>query len=237
LKRRRRSIVLVLLILLGALVAGLGGLGWMLSRQPAFYAAALKDDFEDSAKASELFTRVTELQQDIRISKPEFGATFSADEINSFLRVGLAKGGSLEGSLDSRVEDPRVAITGDKITIAARYQAMPFEDLRSENTKIVVSVELRAWVVSKRQNTIAVEVVNCLAGGVPVSAQRYLDRMSEVCRDANIDVTWYRRNGNPVGLFQLYADLMQPTTQVRLLKIEDGKITVSGKSILDTAGP
>ncbi|MGL6073111.1 MAG: hypothetical protein ACRC8S_03000 [Fimbriiglobus sp.] len=236
-KRRRRSMVFVLLILLVAIAAGLGGLGWMLSRQPAFYDSALKDDFDDSARASDLFTRVTELQQDIRISKPEFGASFTADEINSFLRIGLAKGGSLEGSLDSRVQDPRVAIDGDKITIAARYQAMPFEQMQSENTKIVVSVELRAWVVSKRQNTIAVEVVRCLAGGVPVGAQRYLDRMSEVCRDANIDVTWYRMNGNPVGLFQLYADQVQPTTQVRLFKIDDKKITLSGKSILETAGP
>jgi hypothetical protein len=231
--KRRRSVILVLGIALLALVAILGIAAIFVKQEPSFYRAALKEDFSDAAKAADFFTRVTELQQDIRSSKPDWGASFTADDINAFLRVSLAKGGSLEGSLNERYTDPRIAIQGDRIKIAMRYQAAPFDEVKGESTLVVLSLELKVWVVSKRQNTVAVEVIRANAGGIPVSVQRYLDRLSEAARDANIEVTWFRHDGNPVGLFQLYADQVQPTTQIRTAKVEDGKITVAGKSILE----
>lgn len=209
----------------------------LLKQQPAFYDAACHEEVTDPAKAALLFTRFTDLQQDIRESKPDWGRGIDADELNAFLRENLERGASLDGTLNRRIRSPRVAIDGDRLTVAARYQAAPFEFLECDSTTVVVSVEMKIWVVSQRQNTVAVEITRLAAGAVPIGAQRYLDRLAEAARDANVEVTWYRNNGNPVGLFRFYADLSRPTTLIRTAKIADGRLTVGGKSYAEIPAP
>lgn len=222
---RRRSVLVTLLILGTTLGVVAGGLGVLLKREPAFYTAALETNGpDDPVIAAEVVTRFGDLMNDIR-NKPEWGATFAADELNALFRESLCPGGSFAKSLPGHVHAPRVSVDGDRVRLAARYG----EGFRST----VVSVELRAWLVANETNTLAVELCGMWAGGLPLGVQSLLDDISEAARGRNVTVTWYRHDGHPVGLFRLYADQVRPTTQVRRLKIEDGRLTVAGKSLLD----
>ena len=78
---------------------------------------------------------------------------------------------------------------------------------------------------------MAVEIVGLWAGDLPLGSHWLLDRVSEEAREQNIDVTWYRNAGRPVGLFRLYADQPRPATQVASLTLVDGVLTVAGRAV------
>jgi len=234
--KRRRSIVLTLLILLIAVSGLLGGVYLFARRQPDFYREASREDVVDPISAAEIFTRYGDVRNDI-LNAPEWAASFEADKVNAFLREHFAKGASLEKSLDGKLTDPRVAIDGDKLILAATYQAAPYPNWESDRTTTVVSVELKLWVVPKQPCTVAVEVCAMKAGAIPIGSQRYLDRLGEAARDNNIDVTWYRKDGHPVGLFRFYANQPRPTRFIRAVTVADGRFAISGKNIPEGTAP
>ena len=223
---RRRRFVLAVLIVLGALAAIVGGLGLMVKQEPGFYAGGGGPG--DGVVASAVLTRFGDLKNDVR-SKQEWGASFSGSELNAFLREHLDDGEGLAGLLPEGLHAPRVAIDGDRIQIAGR--------IGEGFWSTVVSIELRAWLVKDQVNTVAVELVGMRAGALPVSTQSWLDRISEAAQDSNVDVTWYRHDGHPVGLFRFYADQPRPATQIRTVMVADGKVTVAGRSLMDSVAP
>ncbi len=230
--RRRRRVLLPLFILFAATVAVVAGLYAAARREPDFYTAAVREGNDPSPGSSELLTRFNELQNDIQTGNPKWGKSFTAAELNAFLRDQLDEGGLLAEILPTGVQTPRVAIDGDRLKIGARLQVAPAEGLASDATTTVISLELKMWAVRPEPNTVAVEVVGVKAGGLPVGSQRYLDRFAEACRRANIEVTWYRADGNPVALMKFYADQARPPAVVRSVTIGDGKLTVTGQSAL-----
>lgn len=224
--RRRRSLFFTILILVTALGLSLGLLTVLFKQEPDFYTAESNEP-DDDLTAAAVLTRFGDLKNDIR-SKPEWGATFSGEELNAFLIANLAEGETLASLLPDGVTSPRVFIDGDRIKIAARYRIQG-----SELLSTVVTVELRIWLVSPQLNTVAVEFCKVKAGAIPIGSQSQLDKITEAARDSNIDVTWYRHDGNPVGLFRFYADQSRPTTHIRTVQVIDGKFGVAGKSLLD----
>lgn len=216
-RRRRRAVLTVLILLLaaGGLVAGLGVL---LKREPAGYRAALPGRAEDADVAFRLVTKYGDARTDIRL-KPRWAATFTADEVNALLRDQFDDGLELFGA---PLTDPRVTVAGDRLTVAGR--------LGEGRLSTVVSLEVRAWLVGPEPNTVAVELCGLRAGGLPVGGHWLMDRLTEAVRDQNIEVTWYRHDGHPVGLFRLFADQGRPATQFRSLTVADGGLTVTGQS-------
>ena len=238
--KRRRSLLLVVLLLATSLTVVVGVLAALAKYEPAAYRAACRDEATDAVKSTEMLSRVTELQQELQIAKADWGASFVAVDFNAFLRDSFERGGTFDGTLDRRVRSPRVWIDGDRLTIAARYQASPVASLESDWTTTVVSVELKVWVVSKKSNTVAVEVCKLTAGALPIGAQRYLDRLGEAARESNAEVTWYRNDGHPVGLFRFYASQPQAPVQIQSVTVADGRLTVGGKGVqalADAANP
>lgn len=225
----RRSVVLTVLLIVASATVVLTVLGVLLKREPDFYEAALEADpgDNDAVVAAEIVTRFGDLQNDIR-SKPEWGATFTADELNSLFRESLCPGGGWVKLLPEHFSAPRVAIEGDKVRLAVRYG----HGLGST----VVSIELKTWLVHNETNTVALELCGMSAGALPLGVQSLLDWISEAARQRNINVTWYRHDGHPVGLFRFYADQARPTTQIRRLKVEDSRIIIAGRSLLDLTG-
>ena len=226
--RRRRQLILTILILLSTVGIAVGALGTLLKREPDYYANAVNRGTSDSTLAPEVMTRFGDLKNDIR-AKPEWGSSFTSEELNAFFREVLGSDTGLVGLLPEGVTDPRVSIEGDRLGMAMRYG--------SGFWSTVFSVEMRGWLVKEETNTIAIELIGIWAGGLPLGTQSVLDWVSEVGRDANIVVTWYRHNGHPVGIFHFYADQSQPTTQIRRFKIEDGKVIVAGRSLLNHGAP
>lgn len=225
---RRRSILLALLIVVLAGVAVVGVLTLLVKQEPGYYTADAGDEIADAQVASEVLTRFGDLMNDVRL-KPEWSGSFTASELNAFLRENLQEDGWLARVLPPELHAPRVAIDGDRVKVAGR--------VGDGFWSTVVSAELRVWLVKDEMNTVAIELVGFRAGALPVELQwfRGLDAIAEAVRDRNVDVSWYRHDGHLVGVFRLYADQPRPPTQLRTVTVADGRVTVAGRSMVDTA--
>ena len=222
--RRRRLFVALALLLALVLTSG-GVLAYMLKSVPAFYsAAACPADFDTRETASRMLTRVQELKNDIR-TQSEWGATISAEELNCFFAEMMTDDGSFAGVLPKGFHAPRVAIEGDRLKLGLRYG----KGLWSS----ILWVELRVWLVADEINLMGMEVCDLRAGRLGIGAQSILDAIEELARSSNIDVTWYRHNRNPVGLFRFFPDQPQPVSQVQTLEVRDGAIVIAGQTRTD----
>lgn len=226
-RRRLRSILLTV-GLLGLVFGVTGGvLGGALKQEPEFYVRlAEAPAWETSERASALLTRVQDLKNDIR-AKADWAGTFRGDDLNAFCQENLCAGTAYAGLLPKGFHSPRVVIEGDRVKLGLRYG----EGFWST----VLWVELKAWLVKNDTNVIAVELCGLKAGNMSIGCQTLLDSLSEAAHESNIEVTWYRHDGNPVGLFRFYADQLRPTTQIHTFKIDDGKVAVAGRTRLETA--
>ena len=194
---------------------------------PHFYAVTEHetDLLEFGSQSSRLMTRVTDLSNDINL-KPEWGATFQTDELNCFLHEFSAE---VNGRLGCRIHTPRISIDGDHVYLGVR-SGRGF-------LSTVFWIELRAWLVKSEPNCVAVEIQSIKAGLIPIAGQSILDRVTEVAHDSNFDVSWYRNNGKPVGIFRLFTDQgrRQPK-QLRALQIRDGQLTLAGRTTTEGTG-
>jgi len=212
-----------LLLLLVTTVIGV--LGYLVKREPAFYTAAQRPaDYDTRERASRLLTRLQDLKNDIR-TKAEWGETLTAEDVNCFLVEMVTATGNFPGLLPKGAHSPRVAVEGDRLKLGYRYG----EGFWST----VVWVEVRAWLVADETNLMALEVCDLRAGRLGVGAQSVIDGISDAARGANIEVTWYRHNGNPVGLFRFFPDQPRPVSQILTLEVRDSKIVVAGRSTTD----
>jgi hypothetical protein len=226
----RRRPMLVAVGIVGLIAAGVvGGLVALLKCEPPFYThAACPGDFDTREKASHVLTRIQDLKTDVR-TKAEWGETFTAEELNCFFAETMAANGSFASLLPEGCHDPRVAIEGDRLQVGFRYGTGLFAT--------IVWIELRAWLVANEPNVMAVEVCDLRAGRLTVGTQTVLDGIAEAARGSNIDVTWYRHNGNPVGLFRFFPDQPVPASNVLTLEVRDGKVVVAGRTRTDLPLP
>jgi hypothetical protein len=222
---RRRSKWLALLLLVAGMAAAAGAVALTARREPEFYArAGAPANWETRERAARLLTRLNDLKNDVR-SKPEWGDTFTAAEMNAFFAENMCSRDGLGAVLPEKLHDPRVAIDGDRVKVGFRYGEGYWSS--------VVWVEFRVWLIKGEENLAALEVCELRAGRLPLGTQSILDAIAEAAREWNIDVTWYRNEGNPVGVFKFFADQPgNPPTQVLTLEAADGKITVAGRSNL-----
>lgn len=223
---RRKPLLLTTAILSAAAAAVVGVLGLLLKHEPEFYAAHEPYGCEAQEQSAMLVTRVQDLKNDIR-SKAEWGAVFRAEDLNCFFQENLSQGGGLTGVLPKGCHSPRVTINGDRLKLGLQYG--------SGFWSTVIWLEMRAWLVKDETNLIALELCGLKAGALPLGCQSLLDSISEAAHDSNIDVTWYRNDGNPVGMFRFYADQLRPTTQIHTFRVSDGAVTIAGRTRLDTS--
>lgn len=226
-RRTRLKTLLLVLIVLGTAV---GVLVWLVKHEPPFYARETADTPrpDDPGSAALVKTRVTELVDDV-FGKPDWGATFTTDELNAFLRAGDTGNDPIVSPLIASLNRPRVAVTGDRLVLSDRSGSGPFST--------VLTLELKAWLVDKEPNLLAVEVVGFSAGALPLPKRSVMNRLGDAARKLKADVNWYRHDGNPVGLFRLFANQPGATTQLLTLKVKDDKVSIGGKNLTRGSGP
>jgi hypothetical protein len=218
----RRPLLLSLGLIALVVLTATSVLAFILKREPAFYKAATRaGSYDTREKASRLMTRVQDLKNDIR-TRGEWGDTFTVEELNCFFVEMMSERGTFE-SLPKKFHSPRVAIDGDRLKIGFRYG--------DGFWSTVIWIELRLWLVADEINLMAVEVCDLKAGQLGIGAQSILDDIADAARKSNVDVIWYRNNGNPVGLFHFFPDQPHPASQVQTLDARDGKIVIAGRSI------
>ena len=227
---RRRRVLWAVVIVLAAVAVVAGSLGALLKQVPDFYTGpetAAKAD--DDVVASAVITRYGDLQSGILANDAQWGASFSAAELNAFFREHVDEGKQLAFKVPEPLRDPRIAIDGDRIRIGCR--------VGEGELSVIASIELQAWLVDREVNTVAVKICDVRVGALPWESQMFLDRVTEWARNQNTDVTWYRHEGRPVGVFRLYANQQRPPSQLRTVLIGDGRLAIAGRSTQDLRGP
>ena len=131
-------------------VAVVGVLTLLVKQEPGYYTADAGDEIANAQVASEVLTRFGDLMNDVRL-KSEWNGSFTASELNAFLRENLQEDGWLARVLPPELHAPRVAIDGDRVKVAGR--------VGDGFWSTVVSAELRVWLVKDEVNTVAVELV------------------------------------------------------------------------------
>lgn len=221
--RRYRPVLFAIGLLVLVSLAAVGVLGYLIKKVPAFYAnAAQPGNYETREKASRLLTRIQDLKNDIR-TKNKWGEVFTVEELNCFFAEMMVEKGSFTGLLPEGFHSPRVAIEGNHLKLGFRYGQGFWSS--------IVWIDLRIWLVAEETNLMAVEVCDLRAGQLGVGTQSILDAIGDAARGSNIDVTWYRYNGNPVGLFRFFPDQPRPASQVLTLDVNAGEIVIAGRSL------
>jgi hypothetical protein len=217
---RRRSFVYAVcaLALIGTAVAGT--LAVLLRHEPAFYRqAAVPPGAERQKQSKEVLNKFFGLYDNIS-SKPQWSETFTEEQLNSYFEEDFQRTGPVEKGLPEGFSHPRVAIEPGRLRLAFRYG--------SAGLSSVVSVELRMWLVEKEPNVVALELRGLHAGLVPVSSQSLLEAVSEAARQLNLDVTWYRHEGNPVAVVRYRDEQTRPGVQLERLELRQGQLYIQG---------
>jgi hypothetical protein len=224
---RRKAMILTLGALLLALAAVLAGLAVLMRHEPTFYRErAMSAGARRKAQSRAFLQEFGQLLTDVSPNgRPNWQAFFTEEQVNSFLQEDFLKPGTADKLLPDDISDPRIAFGEDTIRLGFRYVCGPWST--------IISITMHVWLPTPPQevNVVALELESLHAGALPISAQSLLEQISEIARRRNIDVTWYRHNGNPVALLRFQSDRPQPTVQLRTLHISDGAILMGGQSL------
>lgn len=223
----RKSVLLGLAILavLGGGVAGV--LAFLVRREPAFYRQIALPPGQERQQHSEEFTAACTALVTGVVNDRAWSAKFKEEQINSYFDEDFVRQGIQDRLLPESISEPRVALTEpDRIRVAFRYGTEPWW-----NT--VITIDLRVWLVKSEANVVAMELLGLHAGSLPISAQSLLERVAEVARRQDIEVSWYRdrTTSNPVALLRFQAGQARPTVRLEQLQIRNGELEVGGRSL------
>lgn len=207
--------------LLAVLAVGLLGWAYWASRQvPEFYQEALELKPEVQRIANdELLEQATALASDVR-KEGQWQALFTADQINGWLAVDLAR--NYPDLLPAGSSDPRVLIRSGSATVACRY--------KDRTLDTVVSLDLEVYL--NEPNVVSLRLRNARAGAIPVPLGKFLDRVAAAA-DARIDLRWLQAEGDPVAVVTLLPprDDEDRLYQLESLELREGEVYVAGRTI------
>lgn len=155
--------------------------------------------------------------------REEWKAKFTQEQINSFFEEDFIRFGDADYFRKIGIVNPRVEFTDDVIRIGFRYGTGWWST--------VLSYDLKIWLAKNEVNVIAIEIQRRRAGAMSIPTQQIFKELKDVGRRQNIEVEWYRHNGNPVAIVKFQSDRPRPTAQLYNIKIEDGAVHLEGQSI------
>jgi hypothetical protein len=218
----RRSFLVavgVVVLFLFTIVAG----AWLLLRhEPRLYPALVRlEEEKDRVKCSQEFVKeFLSVYNGIK-NGGEWDGRFTDTQVNCYLTEGLVAQG-FDRFLPRGISDPRVQFESGRIHICFRYRRGPIST--------VVSVVVRIWLPAGEPNALAVKLESLKAGLIPISPHWLLQHISDLAQSNGVEVNWYRHEGMPVALVRFEADRPRPTLQLTSARVEDGTITIQGKS-------
>jgi hypothetical protein len=184
--------------------------------EPAFYRKAMETDRAALEKGSDrMLQKAAALQSSLaKVGHWEF--LFTADEINGWLAVDLAR--NHPHTLPPTLRDPRVAITPNEITVACRFE--------QSGLSSVVSLAVGPYV--PEPNVVAVRIVRARAGLLPLPLGAVLDRLSQAAGDLRLQLRWRHSGGDPVAMFSVPGDDGERIVRIETVRLGDGEIFIAG---------
>jgi len=219
---RRRSFARTLICVSLVLTSALGVGGYLLRREPESYRDIVVPDGPERARLSGDFSSGVQRLVDTITSNTDdrWSESFTAEQMNCYFAHDFERVRPFR--LPDGIHSPRVSIRPNQLRLAFRYGHDVFSS--------VVTVDLNVWLVANEANVVAVEVAGLHAGVMPVTMQSMLERIAEIGRQVNLEVNWYRHEGNPVALVRFQPDRPNPSVVLQRLELQDGKIFIEGKS-------
>jgi hypothetical protein len=221
---------LIMMVVAGILLlAALGSvLLLLILHEPGFYARAAvapgPTRQEDSRVCFSKFFKLGNCWVD---GHGNWDVKFKQTELNSFFEEEFVRLGDAEILKRHGISEPRVVLEKDRIRLAFRYGTKPWST--------IFSIDFKVWLAPNDVNVVAVEILGRHFGALPVSAQSLCEVLSELGRQKNIEVTWYRHNNHPVALLRFQVERTRPTAQLLRLSVDDNGTLVIGGRSLDSA--
>jgi hypothetical protein len=225
-KRRPRRLLWWVLTTTCALavivVVGIGCVYRAAQYRPAFYERALSAAPERQREAGdELERQVLELHNDVR-RRGRWQATFTDEQINGWLASDLEE--KFPKLLPQGVVEPRVAIETELARVACRYE--------SKSITSVVSLDVEVHLTDE-PNVVALRIHRARAGALPLPLKSFLDRITHIAAQSDLQLRWVQEDGDQVALFTIPAEHEDYATQgihLDTVELRDGAIYVAGRS-------
>ena len=217
----RRSVGIILLLLIAALATATFSTYRASQHVPDFYTQALDLDAEHVTEASqELESAVTMLYSDA-VNQDEWFARFSDRQINAWLAVELLEKYGEWISEDAR--DPRVKITPEGIAFAVRVDEGAL--------RVVYSFQIDLYL--SEPNVLAFKLREARAGRLPIPLASVVKEVTTTADNMEYPLRWKRDAGYPVALAPLHPQFDEESNELRIDKIElaDGAIYLSGTTV------
>jgi hypothetical protein len=218
------STVLVLVIL-SLLTVGL------LRHESRWYQhASLPPGAERQQYAKDCMKEMTDLFNQINGGEAKWACQFTDYQLNSLFEDGIRQSG-LQSILPEDMTDIRFAFAQDRLRFAFRYGHGLFST--------VIQTNLRIWKASQEPNVLVLELEGLYAGALPFAGRSLLEKLSEIGRQNNIGVNWFRnqKTGNAVAVLRFQDNLPRPTMEIDAIQLSQGSIHVSGHFIDSSGGP
>lgn len=222
----RKSLFLTMAIVLALLGTAGAALYLLVRHEPAFYVRGKVPPGEHRKALSAAF--FSEFMN--RVIGPLAGGgrqawegRFKEEEVNSYFAEDLITKHSARNPLPEGFSEPRLALEADRIRLGFRYG----NGWRST----IISIDMRAWLVAREPNVVALEFEKIHAGWLPISAQSLLDRVADFAHQNHIEATWYRHSGRPVLILRFEADKSNPQFQLVQLELRPGMLRIAGRSL------
>lgn len=221
----RRKTVLLSAGLAGFLLASLGGLLYLVVRhEPGFYGRCEVPPGPERVKLSLAFlNQFLNLLGKADGGSGEWEVAFTEAQLNSYFEEDYIRHGVDKALRAHGVSAPRITIEPGRVRLGFRYGSDPWST--------IVSMDFNLWLPTKSPdvNVVCLEILGRKAGALPVSSQSLLELISEQARK-DIEVTWYRHEGNPVALLRFQYNRPRPSFQLRRLELRPGMIVIGGLS-------
>jgi hypothetical protein len=220
----RRSLLGALGIVVLLLASMSAGVVLLLRLEPRHHRAAHVPPSAARTQHSRDFQRnFTDLFSSV--GQDRWGKTFTDEQVNSYLSEGFLQPGWADKVLPEGISEPRVNFEPERMRVSFRYS--------SPLLSTIISLTLRVWLTPSEPNVMALCIEGFHAGAVPFKAQWLLERFSEVARQHDLDVSWYRHEGHPVALLRFQANQVRPTIRLKTVHFDRGQLTIQGESSPD----
>lgn len=214
---RRNRLLLIAAIVILLIVAVLLGLYFAVRYEPTFYRDAMDTKPAVLEKASDRMLKKIGGLQSAMTRPGRWEAVLTAEEINGWLAVDLQR--NHPNALPPSAQNPRVAIEPNEITVACRYNRGGVDS--------IVSLTLEPYL--PEPSVVALRIVRCRAGMVPLPLKDVLDGISKGAAAMRLRLKWRQSGNDPVALISLpNDDEADRVVRIESLEVCKGEIHVSG---------
>jgi hypothetical protein len=215
------ALIAVMLALIVVSAATLFGIYRATQQAPSFYRRALETAVAETDGGERFEQEALNLHNQAR--RPgQWEARFSEDEINGWLAAVLPK--KFPQAQARGFSDPRVAIDGDIVRIAAQ----------SKQGGVATVLSLAAHVhLTEESNEIAVRISDVRAGSLPVPLARLIDEITRRSVQAGLPLRWTDAAGQPVALVRLPLEPKSASGRqlvLERLELQGRELYVSGRT-------